>query len=263
MKGLICWVGGVGLLALATLAGCVKEEDDLPESQVIVEAFIYEGELVNHVKVWEEGNGNQEDTPITDAQVVLQSNQQEVQLEPNPQRPGYYHDPEGAMLIEAGETYSLFIQLANGRTISGQTTVPEWPNVDWSQTPDSIAVNPAEPAQVVGSMAWPQSDKPALLLDRVVVDHGELEFFSPEYDEIAALKPFDRVLHDTLLTIHAGFFEKRGHHELMLTYLQPEYAQFFAPLNSSFEDQNINGNLSNAFGVFVAFNGNVKTVIVY
>jgi hypothetical protein len=111
------------------LSGC-SENPLLPtESQIVVQAFLYDNETVSDVYVGRSsslGSADSTNQPISTAAVTLQKNGTTYRLTPDVSREGYYFYSGADLVVATGDQYSIQI-VGDGTTVMAKTTVPTKP----------------------------------------------------------------------------------------------------------------------------------------
>jgi len=109
--------------------GCSKNPVLPTESQVVVQAFLFDHEAVNDIFVGRSNPVGSEDStnqPITTAVVSLQKNGITYGLVADASRAGYYVYNSMDLTVAAGDQFSLRV-LADGTTVTADTEVPQKP----------------------------------------------------------------------------------------------------------------------------------------
>jgi hypothetical protein len=115
---------------IVSLWGCSKNPVLPTESQVVVQAFLYDHEEVSDIFIGRStsiGSTDSTNQPITTAVVTLQRNGTTYGLIADPARAGYYLYTGIDLTIATGDKFSLQV-VADGTTATAETVVPEKPS---------------------------------------------------------------------------------------------------------------------------------------
>jgi len=116
-------------LCLLIFWGCTENPLLPTESQIVVQAFLYDHGTVSDVYVGRSnslGSTDSTNQPITTAMVTLQKNGTNYQLVSDASREGYYIYSGTDLAIATGDKYSLQV-IADGTTVTAETIVPPKP----------------------------------------------------------------------------------------------------------------------------------------
>jgi len=118
----------LGLLFLVIISSCEDVPDyDQEVSEPVVEAFIYEGELVDDIYLKKTVpfniGSNIDPEPINDATIIITNNGENFILSPVMNEPGRYFYDGSDLSINIGDSYQLAFEY-QGKTISSTTTIP-------------------------------------------------------------------------------------------------------------------------------------------
>jgi hypothetical protein len=139
--------------------GCSQNPLLPTESQIVVQAYLYDHEAVTDIYVgWSNSLGSTDSTnqPMSTAYVTLNKNGIGYQLLPDASRAGYYIYSGTDLVVSTGDQFSIQV-VANGITSTAETTVPTKPvAISISQpvitfTTDTLS-SPMGPTGSTGSM---------------------------------------------------------------------------------------------------------------
>lgn len=117
------------LFLLVLLAACENNPVIPNETQTVIQAYLYAGENVNQIYVFESASIGLTDSiniPISIASVSIHQNGAQFKLQPDAHEAGKYTYEGTGLSITPGKTYQLDV-VANGRSSSAECTVPNPP----------------------------------------------------------------------------------------------------------------------------------------
>nr|WP_262921468.1 DUF4249 domain-containing protein [Maribellus maritimus] len=254
-------IAGIVLLGVS----CENIPDyDAGESLPVVEGYLFDNQPVKDIILKEfipfESDGDE--VFIPDAEVFLQTGEQQFILLPVEGKAGYYSYPGDDLQIITGETYKLVFNY-NGEQVWGETTVPsapknsslsddeiaitQWKNLD--DTPDFLN----DISQIL-TLEWENSSS-----DYYYITVQNLEE-NPEPLELSDNLDFDfeyvsRPVQDNYFILRPlVHFINYGMHQITLYHVNKEYALMYESLNQ--DSRNLNepySNITNGVGIFSAF----------
>jgi len=243
---------------------------DPGESKPVVEAFIYEGEMVDDIFLKKTVPFNTEiesdSEIISDAIITISSNGQDFILKPVTDQPGRYIYDGNDLSVNIGENYQLAFEYEN-RIISSTTTIPSKPE-GTNISPQSIFIKEinsladlryfrSNSFQKTINVTWNNNDASYYYLvieniennpesidpTDVLGDLGiNFEFTtSPTQENILELRPL----------IH---YTQYGTHKVTIYHVNEEYALLYE--TSSQDSRDLNEpytNINNGLGIFSGF----------
>ena len=108
--------------------GCDSNTEDDPDDLLVVEAFLFVGEPVDDIKIKRTipfDSADTTSTPVNDASVVLTKEGVSYVLTPSGSD-GFYAYPGDDLVVEAGDSFLLYVEYEETR-ITSATTVPGAP----------------------------------------------------------------------------------------------------------------------------------------
>ncbi|MGV8139087.1 MAG: DUF4249 family protein [Mangrovibacterium sp.] len=267
MKTLKCaLIAGVALIGLS----CENiPEYDAGEPLPVVEGFLFDNQPVENIILKEltpfENNG--EEVFISDAELFLQSGEQQFSLLPVEGKPGHYSYPGDDLQVTSGENYKLIFNY-KGEQVWGETTVPTNPEnlslsddeiaitqwADLNDTPDFLN----DIGQIL-TLEWESngSDYYYITIENMEEDPEPLELSDNlDFDFEFISRPFQENYFILRPLVH---FLNYGTHQITLYHVNKEYALMYESLNQ--DSRNLNEpytNITNGVGIFSAVAG--KTI---
>ena len=112
---------------LLNFYGCNKNLSNTDNSKLILEGYLFQGEVVDSVHITKTVSFESNDTvypPVSDAQVVITWNNKPFPLQSIGK--GYYNCNDNNLKIKVGETYGIAVNY-NGTTATASTVIPSIP----------------------------------------------------------------------------------------------------------------------------------------
>jgi Domain of unknown function (DUF4249) len=112
---------------LLNFYGCNKNLGNADNGKIVVEGYLYQGEVVDSVHITKTVSFESSDTiypPVSDAQVVITWNNKPFTLKSIGN--GYYNCNDNNLKIKVGETYNIAVNY-NGTTATSSTVIPSMP----------------------------------------------------------------------------------------------------------------------------------------
>ncbi|MFT4770293.1 MAG: hypothetical protein ACJAZC_000625 [Cryomorphaceae bacterium] len=251
-----------GLLLLMLVFGCASDDssDDVNlNEQLMVEAYVFANEHVDHVKIARINDAGGADLiPVNDANIKISQGNLSANLVLKSEATGIYEISDPEFVFSGPESLSLEITY-NGKTYTASTKFPS-PIDNLSITNDYINITESVNDQVLlTTLNWTD-----------VVDSQTYCLFARGIEsDTAATYPI-QPSHDTpLYTLHTGnsvdlypdHFTHIGSYQLYVSAVNDEYMQMYSQ-NSAPELQGAPSNIEGAWGLFTAFNGQSVAITV-
>lgn len=229
------------------LLACSNPE--LPEASLSVEAYLYEGQPINHIKLSliKPINADEEQQPVSDAEVFILWNNKHYQLREHPDEPGtFYFQNENLRVVE-NNPYTLYIRY-HEQEYYAETIVPSSPKY-LAASKDTIDL--ANENDLI-NITWENSDSTWYLGVIAPDKNTETEFPFNNF--------FSLPTQNSSIQIEANDINLTGSQHFVLYGITEEYAKLYRISNSSIGATNV-GNLSNGFGIFAAFSSDTITFV--
>lgn len=255
------------LVLTIQLWSCEEEDTFDPNNTdvVIVEAYLYQGQPVNSIKISqlvpfivEEGAT----FSINDAQVSIGWNNEVFSLILSPGDSGYYHYPENDLEIRVDDLYEIQLTYF-GENVSAITTVPPVPE-GLKMSTDEIVIPPIQSFQDIRNgnltdleVLWdnPNSDYYYIIVENIEVNPQPI-------DENGILSNFDGrnfqfITQPTNLDVYnirGLVLSQYGTYRVRLFRVNTEYVDLYqtAEQDSRSLNEPLN-NINNGLGIFTAF----------
>jgi len=253
MRGLIKLVGALFLLLFAF--GCDSDDssDDISMSrQLMVEAYVYANEHVNHIKVGRvHSEGEADLIPVNDANIKLTQGGFSATLELKNEAEGIYQIADPELVFSGPEPLQLEI-VYEGITYTSTTSFPEAVE-ELKITSDQINITEALNEKIaLTRLSWsPVSGAQWYCIFSKGWD-TDTTFTYPT--QASNDSPLFSLHAETSVDLYADHFTHIGNYQLYVSAVNKEYAQMYA-LGSGPELQGAPSNIEGAWGVFTAFNG--------
>ncbi|MBN2519104.1 MAG: DUF4249 family protein [Bacteroidales bacterium] len=254
-------------------------EDDISKTdisdKIVLEGYLYQDVPVTGIHLSQTLPFNSEDTvfpAIADAEVTLEWNGIQYQLEPSEEQ-GYYEYVFNDLQIIESNTYSIAIKY-NNQIITAITTVPEKPaNLALSDTVIYISENFTPMG--MGSfndtneitMTWdnPDNDYFYVVVENIDPDPEDIELgFSPtgggRFNFRFLSQPFQT---DTYVLRTFMSIQQYGLHQVKVYRVNQEYVDLYERREQ--DSRNLTEpltNVKNGLGIFTAFSYAIDTFIV-
>ena len=253
-------------------SACEEENlNNIAENQFVVEAFIYEGEPIDDIRIKSTFPLAEElDTsaPINDAQVTIIKEGQRYDLVPSGNE-GLYHYPNDDVSVDVGDEFQLEV-VHSGITATATTVVPT-PTTGLRLSADSLKVpqlllREGREAIVMAVGAFLRSssieaiwDNPNEDLYFMVVESVKdtLDPILPGQviEALANFRFVSEPTDGTSLTFLGGTLVSFGQYVVKVFHINQEYAALYENREQDSRDLNEPpSNVTNALGVFSAFN---------
>jgi len=237
----------------------IVEVNDL----LVVEAFLFEGEPVDSVRISFARPLSDEsltETPVNDAQVVLEKNGQSYQLA-STNNNGYYNYQDVDLNVAVGDQFKLLVNSGDSE-IFATTLVPEPPTGLIADTRVLVAPDFSSPpiGQIeLGSIELSWDSQEGDLFFVVLKGPNDIfgEFILPEFVRERIGRRFFLITEPTqenFFTIRLRQLEFIGDHQAIVYKVNKEYADLYSSLTQDSRDLNEpETNIVNGRGVFSAF----------
>jgi len=249
------------LLILGFIVGCNPDdtvEDQLSEPQLMVEAYIFANEHVNHVKVAKiHLAGEAEVTPVNDANITLSQGNKSATLQRKQGSEGLYEIADPTFTFSGDEPISLEI-LVEEKIYTSSTTFPSAiSSLELSN--ETVNISDVETDLPLTNLSWDDSVEGrtySIFSKGVWSDTSNTFQISPADDS-----PLFTLHQHTSVDLFSDHFTHVGSYQLYVSAVNDEYIQMHAQ-NSSPNLREAPSNIEGAWGVFTAFNGQFVDITV-
>ena len=252
------------MAVLALVASCTKDEyneDNDLNKRLVVEAYVYANEPVNHVKVSKVHNeGQANPLPLSTAQVWVRKDSILFQLVPHPQEAGMYIQ-EDTNIVPSGLEGPVELSITyDGHEHFSTTNMPAQIQ-GLTISSDIIDVVPGDTTSVVATISWNEMENASgycIFIRNIGENAQPISGYAPD---VSNKNPFVIVNHSTQIELNGADFSHFGTYEVYVTAVNREYVEIYD--NPS--DGNLNAtptNIDDGWGVFTAFNGQTLTFTV-
>ena len=235
-----------------------NEENDLSK-KLVVEAYVYANEPIDHVKISRvHDQGQAARVPLSTANVHVAQNGNEYQLIPHPQEAGLYIQEDTSITPAAEGPLELKITHEGMTHISATEMPTQIQGLEISS--QVVDVVPGDTSSVVATISW-QSVENAPGYCIFIRNIGEDATPISNYTENTGQNPFVIVNHSTQVELKGAHFSHFGTYEIYVTAVNQEYIDVY----SNPSETNLSTaptNIQNGWGVFTAFNGQTLTFTV-
>jgi hypothetical protein len=254
-----------GLLCFLALSGCNKEQPLNPayDQNFVVQGILVAGKRIDRVHIYEwipyaDGLSSDSLKGIENAEIMISTHDQDIQLEPIPGCPGYYHDRQHRFNVSPGDSLYLRVN-AKGTTVHSRTVVPPVPEIE--QGPDTLRFAGEslswydEKNQSV--LRWSGSYDPWGLYYVVITPHGrdKLPWYGAHYSSPLPYEGdsfYERWSFDSY-AITLKHLDYRGRYTAYVYRVNREYALMDDPLLRVWQEvTKAPGNIENGYGLFTA-----------
>lgn len=263
MKRLIINPFAFGLLGMLFLVSCAEDdgsdENDISK-KLVVEAYVYAGEPINHVKVSKiHGGGAASTVPVSTANVKVFQNDVEFVLSPHPEIPGRYVQGDTMNLpVDYGDSKLQIVY--EGRTHSAASKMPESIS-DLQISAESISIIAGDSETTLATITWnPVENAAGYCIFVKNLNENPTPIDNANYGE-ASQNPFLIVNHTHEVELKSNHFSHYGEYEIYVTAVNEEYARIYES-NTPGAFTAAPSNIENGWGVFTNFNGKSKTILV-
>ncbi len=260
------------LLSLFFFSCEEAQQNDMAEKQLVVEAFLFANEAIDDIRIKTTFPLSAEEdlsVPINDAMVTLIKDGQEYELT-SLNEEGNYHYPGTDLLVETGDVFQLEV-IHDGISALAETTVPtpttglhlsqdtlHVPTVQLFWGADSIRTVIQEfLGQSFIQANWDNSNEDLYYLVVESVSDTLYPIFPSQLAEVLAqFRYVSEPTDASSLTFLAGTLESLGTYSVKAYHINKEYADLYENREQDSRDLNEPpSNITNALGVFSAFNG--------
>ena len=240
---------------------CEKEllQQSQPSELAVVEAYLYEGEIIDDIYITSLLPYGGEDTifqKISNADIKILHNGNSYQLTPSDSS-GYYHYSGIDLEISIGEKYEIEIEYFN-KIITAETNVPVPPS-GLSISDSIISIDPNNIKAYWENMTpidinWDEcgSDYSYVLIENV--EDGPIDIYSGG----KASKGFKRITlpvqRNSYTFMPLEIIQQYGTHLIRVFRINQEYADLYESMEQDSRDLNEPlTNITNGLGIFTAF----------
>jgi hypothetical protein len=260
------------ILILLFISSCKKSTDSTGSSQLVLEGYLFQGEVVDSIHLTNSVSFESTDTtypPVNDASIMINWNGKSYSLVGI--GGGYYNSNDSRLSIEVGNTYSIEVKY-KGKTSTSSTVVPAIPaGVILSDTIAYIdTIFTMGPPDIGGGangtnsikISWDDSDNgfyfvviESLDPKATLIQQGNGNFpggNGPFQGKIFRMRsqPFQ----GSSYTLQTRSLERYGKHVAKVYRVNQEYADLY--MNRQQDSRNLSEpitNVSNGLGIFTGF----------
>lgn len=263
-----------GLFTLLTFS-CEKQDIEMDSNVPVVEAYLIQGQPINHVKLTTiipyltEEDSTQD--PLDGISVIITEGLNEYTLHPIPDSSGYYYFPDTTVIIQENRTYSLQFEY-NEKITSSTTTVPSKPqdmaisdNTFYTERIEEGGGMPGDDEQEMIEITWDNTDGDYYFLKITCIEEV-YDFIEERMEEMVESEDYDISIEDLISTtsepsmldmheMNSHMLRFFGTHQVVLYKVNQEYADLFE--NTSTNSQKLTepiSNITNGKGIFTAVN---------
>lgn len=251
-----------GLFLLAFIFSCTSDDssDDVSlNEQLMVEAYVYANEPVDHVKIARINDQGAADlTPVNDASVKITQGELSALLELKNEAEGIYEitDPE---FVFSG-TESLLLEIVhNGKSYTATTSFP-FAIENLTITKDYVNLTEALNDEVaLTTLSWSDTEEVqtyCIISRGIESDTATTYPIQPSYDT-----PLYTLHTSNTIDLYPDHFTHLGSYQLYVSVVNVEYMRMYTQ-NSAPDLQGAPSNIEGAWGVFTAFNGQSVDITV-
>jgi hypothetical protein len=230
---------------------------------VVVQAYLYANEPVNDIRLTSTVplDADTSDAPaISDAEIILIKEGQFFDIEPDPNRKGYYLYPGDDLKVETGDDFTIEINY-HEQYITANTQVPEAPEEliisdEILYIPDFYNMGYFDRSLLDSAaveVTWKNEDGSLffIVLDNIEENPMEIESGFPSFPNRFISQPINR----DSFRINFRLVTHYGRHRIKLYRINQEYADLYETREQDSRDLNEPlTNIKNGLGVFSAFN---------
>jgi len=243
------------LFLLVTIFSCASDdtEDELTQGpQLMVEAYVFANEHVDHVKVARiHDDGEADLIPINDASIKITQGAVSANLQLKSEADGIYEIADPSLVFSGQETIILEIT-HNGMVYTASTKFP--PAVESLQiTNEYINITDVLDTETpLTTLSWnePETALTYCIFSRTTqTDSTSTHPIQPSNDS-----PLYRLHNENSVDLYADHFTHIGSYRLYVSAVNDEYIRMY----TSDQEPELRGapsNIQGAWGVFTAFNG--------
>lgn len=242
------------MILLGLVVSCDSDdsvEDLLAEPQLMVEAYVFANEHVNHVKVAKiHTEGAADLTPVNDAYITLSQGEKIATLHLKDGDEGVYEILDPEFTFSGTEPLNLEI-LVEDKFYSSTTTFPSEIG-SLTLTQSSVDISDPYNSYPLTTLSWKDIEEGrtyCILSKGVWSDSSSTFQIQPANDS-----PLFNLHNHTSVDLFADHFTHIGNYQLYVSAVNVEYMQMYSQ-NSSPDLSGAPSNIEGAWGVFTAFNG--------
>jgi hypothetical protein len=247
---------------------CKKEDISSDADKIVVEAFLYEGEKVEKIRLKSMIAYGGKDTlakPINDAEIDIIWKNKRYRLQNSPGDSGYYHYPNSDLQIISGEIYYFECEY-NGRKLSAVTQCPTSPQqaklskdtfaITFVSILDSLLLGGSleipPPDSVIANWANPNKEYFYIVAENIETD--KLSIFPPFIEELqGSFYLFTRPTQENTYSFFDFEFRHLGKHTITIYKVNQEYVELFSEFSQDSRTQaEPITNIYNGLGIFTA-----------
>lgn len=251
----------VFIVSIMLLAVSCEEDAIAPQagSSYVVEAYIYAGKPIDHVKVTHvDPNGSWVSEAVYDADVEISQGGITHQLGSVVNCPACYGSSDSTAVFDAGDTLRLTIKKGNTEMRAIAAFPPAISGLVASTKYTQLAFHDAnEPVLTLSWDAIP-GYKYALFINSLEENPKPIWSSIPPQEH---LSPFQGALEEHSAEIFVEHLSTYGINEIYVTAVSSSYASFIRRSNVPNAGVPF-GNIENGEGIFAAFNGSAVSLLV-
>ena len=255
---------------LLNFNGCNKNLSNADNSKLVLEGYLFQGEVVDSVHITKTVSFESNDTvypPVTDAQVVITWNNKPYTLQSIGK--GYYNCNDNNLKIKVGDTYGIAVNY-KGTTATSSTVIPSIPTginlsdnvlyVDTIFSFNQFGGNPSSGNNI--EISWDNKDNGYFYIviestdpnaADIIIGNGNFPnggFGGPGTIFRFRSQPFQ----GSTYTISSRSMAKYGKHKAKIYKVNQEYADLYN--NRQQDSRNLSEpitNIVNGLGIFTGF----------
>ena len=245
---------------LVIIIGCSKTETgdlDDPDTRILIEGYVYAGERVTNVRVSRiHSGGSHVPVKISDAEVMLNQGDFQMQLQADSANPGSYHQsPSVYYLLNDSQRVYLKAKVS-GRLYTASVTFPE--KITGLEISDTLLYPlPGVAGDTLAYLSWNPVGGAATYCIFI-------RNISAHYGPLSQVSGYTSVFHRPVFThsavLSSADFSFAGKFDIYVTAVQNDYAAMYNTGTGAMDGTWT--NIENGSGIFTGFNGDAVSVTV-
>lgn len=250
------------VLMLIAASSCRTPNLETPEAPFMIKGYLFGGESVHDIYVERVAISREFESetniPVTEANLKLIHGEEEIELFPNPERPGYFYNHD--YIVEANSYYSLEVEIENS-SIKADCFVPDEIFIDDKENLNQITliVGGSEDATIpIIDITWSMLEGGEYLVDLKPEEEDLVMLTFSDEDELGKFEDFFSLpIKDNSAALYSQDFLYAGRHTLTIYSISPEYSDFVRYTPTSFDRSVYRApdNVQGAYGVFAGLTG--------
>ena len=255
----------ITLFIIALSFSCRTPVLETPEAPVLIKGYLFGGEpirdfYVERIAISREFE-SEKNIPLENGQIILMHDEEEILLEPDPNRPGYFYNNDH--IVEPNSTYSLLATFEE-TSVTAKCFVPDTLNiVEDNFEKFSQVGGESDGSLPLMSFSWEELIGYEYLID-LKPEEEELTLltFSDEIGKFAEF--FSLPTSATSAQIFDVDFMYSGRHTLTIYSISQEYSDLLRYIPTSFDRSVYRApdNIQGAYGVFAGLTGKTYEIFV-